>query len=53
VRALRTKELHVHVDHPVDVALDGEISTNLPADFGVAAEALHVVTPRLKDDRVR
>ncbi|HEY2272731.1 MAG TPA: YegS/Rv2252/BmrU family lipid kinase [Jatrophihabitantaceae bacterium] len=53
VRALRTTKLHVHVDHPVDVALDGEISTNLPADFGVAAEALHVVTPRLKDNRVR
>ena len=53
VRALRTTELAVHVDHPVDVALDGEISTNLPADFSVAAEALHVVTPKLPDDVVR
>jgi undecaprenyl-diphosphatase len=53
VRALRTTQLQVHVEHPVDVALDGEISTNLPADFGVAAQALQVVTPRLKDDRVR
>lgn len=53
VRAVRTTELRVHVDHPVDVALDGEISTNLPADFGVAAEALHIVTPHLVDNRVR
>lgn len=52
VRALRTKQLEVHVDHPVDVALDGEISTNLPADFGVAAQALRIVTPTLKDDTV-
>ncbi|HZZ96665.1 MAG TPA: YegS/Rv2252/BmrU family lipid kinase [Jatrophihabitantaceae bacterium] len=53
VRAMRTNELQVHVEHPVDVALDGEISSNLPADFGVAAEALHIITPRLPHDRVR
>jgi YegS/Rv2252/BmrU family lipid kinase len=52
VRALRTKELQVHVEHPVDVALDGEISSTLPADFSVAADALRVVTPRTKNDRV-
>jgi YegS/Rv2252/BmrU family lipid kinase len=52
VRAMRTKELHVHVERPVDVALDGEITGSLPADFEVAAEALRVVTPRLKDNRV-
>jgi YegS/Rv2252/BmrU family lipid kinase len=52
VRALRTKQLQVHVDHPVDVALDGEISSSLPADFGVAADALRVVTPRMKNDKV-
>jgi undecaprenyl-diphosphatase len=51
VRALRTKELRVHVDRPLDVALDGEVVAKLPADFEVAAEALHVVTPQLKDDR--
>jgi undecaprenyl-diphosphatase len=51
VRALRTKELRVHVDRPLDVALDGEVVAKLPADFEVAAEALHVVTPRLDGDR--
>lgn len=51
VRALRTQELRVHVDRPLDVALDGEVVARLPADFGVAADALHVVTPRLKNDR--
>ena len=51
VRALRTKELKVHVERPLDVALDGEIVARLPADFEVAAEALHVVTPRLDNDR--
>jgi undecaprenyl-diphosphatase len=51
VRALRTKELRVHVDRPLDVALDGEVVARLPADFEVAADALHVVTPRLKNDR--
>lgn len=53
IRAIRTTELHVHVDHPVDVALDGEITTNLPADFGVAAQPLRIVTPRLGDNMVR
>jgi YegS/Rv2252/BmrU family lipid kinase len=52
VRALRTKELQVHVERPVDVALDGEISSSLPADFQVAADALRIVTPRMKNDRV-
>jgi len=51
VRALRTKELRVHVERPLDVALDGEIVARLPADFEVAAEALRVVTPRIKHDR--
>ncbi|HEY8302465.1 MAG TPA: diacylglycerol kinase family protein [Jatrophihabitans sp.] len=51
VRALRTKELRVHVDRPLDIALDGEIVARLPADFDVAADALRVVTPRLKNDR--
>ena len=50
VRALRTKELHVHVDRPLDMALDGEVVAKLPADFDVAADALHVVTPHLEDD---
>jgi YegS/Rv2252/BmrU family lipid kinase len=52
VRGVRTSELRVHVDRPVDVALDGEIRTNLPADFAVAAQALHIVTPHLRDNRV-
>lgn len=51
VRALRTKALNVHVERLLDVALDGEIAATLPADFDVAADALHVVTPRLPNDR--
>jgi undecaprenyl-diphosphatase len=51
VRALRTKQLKVHVDRPLDIALDGEITASLPADFEVAADALRVVTPRLPGDR--
>lgn len=52
VRAVRTNNLHVHVDRPLDVVLDGEITASLPADFEVAAHALRVVTPRLRHDRV-
>lgn len=51
VRVFRTRNLRVHVEHPMDVALDGEISASLPADFAVAADALRIVTPRLADDR--
>jgi len=52
VTAVRTKELRVHVDRDLDVALDGEISARLPADFTVAADALRVVTPPAKGDLV-
>jgi diacylglycerol kinase family enzyme len=45
VRALHVSSLRVHTDHPLDVALDGEIIGNLPADFEVAGEALRVITP--------
>ena len=45
VRAFRTHELTVHVERPLDVALDGEISASLPADFEIGADALRVVTP--------
>lgn len=51
IRALRTTQLHVHVERSLDVALDGEITATLPADFEVAADALRVVTPRLPGDR--
>jgi diacylglycerol kinase (ATP) len=51
VRAVRTTQLNVHVERPLDMALDGEIGTTLPADFEVAAEALRVVTPKLKHHR--
>jgi undecaprenyl-diphosphatase len=50
VTALRTKELRVHVDRELEVALDGEIGARLPADFTVAAEALRMVTPRVPGD---
>jgi diacylglycerol kinase family enzyme len=45
VRALHVHSLHVHTEHPLDVALDGEIIGNLPGDFEVAGEALRVITP--------
>lgn len=45
VHALHISSLHVHTDHEVDIALDGEIIGNLPADFEVAGEALRVITP--------
>lgn len=51
VRALRTTQLRVHVDLPLEVALDGEVLARLPADFEVAADALRVVTPPVKHDR--
>jgi YegS/Rv2252/BmrU family lipid kinase len=50
VTALRTKQLRVHVDRDLEVALDGEIGARLPADFTVAAEALRMVTPRVPGD---
>jgi YegS/Rv2252/BmrU family lipid kinase len=45
VHALRVPRLRVHVERPIEVALDGEITGTLPADFEVAAEALRVITP--------
>lgn len=52
VTAFRTKRLGVHVERELDVALDGEICTRLPADFIVAADALRVVTPPIENDTV-
>lgn len=46
VRALHVSRLHVHTEHPLDVALDGEVAGNLPADFEVAGNALRVITPQ-------
>lgn len=45
ISALHVRELGVVCDEPQEVALDGEVSARLPADFFVAAEALRVVTP--------
>lgn len=46
IHALHVAELRVHTDRPVEVALDGEVVSRLPAAFHVAGEALRVVTPR-------
>jgi undecaprenyl-diphosphatase len=46
VRALRTSTLRVAATKPLDVALDGEITSSLPAQFEVAVQGLRVVTPR-------
>jgi YegS/Rv2252/BmrU family lipid kinase len=45
VRALQVPELQVDCDEGLEVALDGEVASRLPAGFCVAVEALRVVTP--------
>lgn len=45
VHMWRLPNLEVHVERPLDVALDGEITATLPADFEIAADALRIVTP--------
>jgi len=50
VRVYHVQRLHVHVDHPLDVSLDGEIAGRLPSDFVLAPEALRVVTGRGFED---
>jgi len=45
VHALHISSLHVHTEHELEIALDGEVTGNLPADFEVAGEALRVITP--------
>jgi YegS/Rv2252/BmrU family lipid kinase len=45
VHALHVSSLHVHADRELEVALDGEVAGNLPANFEVAGEALRVITP--------
>ncbi len=50
VRVYHVRRLHVHVDHPLDVSLDGEIAGRLPSDFVLAPEALRVVTGRGFED---
>jgi len=49
VHALVVRNLRVHVDQPLDVALDGEITATLPAVFEIAPDALRVVTPAEPD----
>jgi YegS/Rv2252/BmrU family lipid kinase len=46
VRTFHLARLHVHTEHPLDVALDGEIGGNLPGDFEVVGNALRVITPQ-------
>jgi YegS/Rv2252/BmrU family lipid kinase len=45
VRALHIRSLHVHTEHPLEVALDGEITGRLRGEFKVPGEALRVITP--------
>lgn len=45
VRALQVPELQVDCDEGLEVALDGEVASRLPATFRVAVEALRVMTP--------
>ncbi|HZS87574.1 MAG TPA: diacylglycerol kinase family protein [Chloroflexota bacterium] len=50
VHVFHTRRLHVHVDVPVEVSLDGEIIGHVPGDFLLVGEALRVITgPRFID----
>jgi diacylglycerol kinase family enzyme len=50
VHVFHTRRLHVHVDIPVEVSLDGEIIGHVPGDFLLVGEALRVITgPRFVD----
>jgi diacylglycerol kinase family enzyme len=44
VHVFHTRRLHVHVDIPVEVTLDGEIVGRVPGDFVLLGEALRVIT---------
>jgi diacylglycerol kinase family enzyme len=44
VHLYHVRHLHVHVEQPVEVSLDGEVVGHVPGDFVLAAEALRVVT---------
>ena len=50
VHAFHVSELPVHMEEPLEVALDGEVAGRLPADFMVAGEALRVMTPQEFED---
>jgi diacylglycerol kinase family enzyme len=50
VHLYHVRHLRVHVEQPVEVSLDGEVTGHVPGDFVLAAEALRVVTgPRFVD----
>jgi YegS/Rv2252/BmrU family lipid kinase len=51
VHAIHLSSLTVHTEQPLEVALDGEVTGTVPADFEVAGEALRVVTPLDFQDR--
>ncbi len=50
VRLYHVRRLHVHVEQPLDVGLDGEVAGRLPSDFALAPESLRVVTGRGFED---
>ena len=50
VRVYHARRLAIHVERPLDVSLDGEITGHVPGHFVLAGEALRVVTgPRFVD----
>jgi diacylglycerol kinase family enzyme len=46
VRALHVERLGVGSEHPLGLALDGELDGTLPGQFETAAGAVRVITPR-------
>ncbi len=50
VRVYHVQRLHVHVEQPLDVSLDGEVAGRLPSDFVLAPEALRVISGRDFED---
>jgi len=46
VRTMHVDQLAVASQHPLALALDGELDGNLPGQFETFAGALRVITPR-------
>jgi diacylglycerol kinase family enzyme len=46
IRAMQVGRLEVDSEHPLGLALDGELDGSLPGQFEVVARALRVIVPR-------
>lgn len=46
VRVFHTRTVYVHVERPLGVSLDGEVSARLPGEFAIEHRALRVIASR-------